>query len=42
MPVAIGIIAIGIASILEELQGLRHTLADGLRYFGKTGEPPTG
>jgi len=39
---AVGLVALGIAAILEELQGLRRTLAEGLRYFARKGEPPPG
>ena len=39
---AIGTVALGVASLLEELQRLRRTLTEGLRYFAKGGEPPAG
>ena len=35
---AAGLIAFGIAAVLEELQGLRRTLSEGLRHFAKKGE----
>lgn len=35
---AAGLIAFGIAAVLEELQGLRRTLTEGLRHFAKKGE----
>jgi hypothetical protein len=39
---AAGLIAFGIAAVLEELQGLRRTLTEGLRHFAKqgNGRPP--
>jgi hypothetical protein len=39
---AVGLVALGIAAILEELQGLRRTLTEGLRHFAKKEEHPPG
>lgn len=35
---AVGLVSLGIAALLEELQGLRRTLVEGLRHFAKKGE----
>ena len=32
---ALGIIAIGFAAVLEEIQSLRKTLVEGLRHFAR-------
>lgn len=39
---AIGTVALGVSALLDELQHLRRTVTEGLRYFAKGGEPPAG